>query len=279
MPAHLSGYQENLTFIHQKTHDAMHYGICLLSVAALRQKPDHKSEMVSQLLFGECFRVLEQHREWCMIEHLYDGYKGWLAKNQAFFFDEARYNKLMNSKRLITTTLLAQITETGTDSTFTLSAGSDLYADHEGCMNLDGKKYRYSGGTTNTQDPDRDEMMIHARKFLHTPYLWGGRSAFGLDCSGFVQQVFKLSGKILPRDASMQAQEGEPVHLINESVPGDLVFFDNEEGLITHVGLIIEPGMVIHAHGKVRIDRIDHQGIFDAENKQYTHHLRLIKRM
>jgi len=115
--------------------------------------------------------------------------------------------------------------------------------------------------------------------YLNAPYLWGGRSPFGIDCSGFTQVIYKLNGFKLPRDASQQATIGETLSFIEESESGDLAFFDNEEGNIIHVGIMLENNNIIHASGKVRIDKIDHQGIFNSETNTYSHRLRLIKKI
>jgi len=114
---------------------------------------------------------------------------------------------------------------------------------------------------------------------LNAPYLWGGKTPFGIDCSGFTQMVYKLNGYNLLRDASQQATQGIPLSFIEESEPGDLAFFDNNEGLITHVGIIMENNYIIHAHGKVRIDRLDHSGIYNVDKKTHTHKLRVIKKV
>jgi cell wall-associated NlpC family hydrolase len=115
--------------------------------------------------------------------------------------------------------------------------------------------------------------------YLNAPYLWGGKTPFGIDCSGFTQMVYKLNGYHLKRDASQQATEGEPLSFIEESEPGDLAFFDNEEGKIIHVGIIMDNNYIIHSSGKVRIDRLDHLGIYNAETNRHTHKLRVIKKM
>jgi cell wall-associated NlpC family hydrolase len=114
---------------------------------------------------------------------------------------------------------------------------------------------------------------------LNAPYLWGGKTPFGIDCSGFTQMVYKLNGYHLSRDASQQATQGEALSFIEESEPGDLAFFDNEEGNIIHVGIIMENNYIIHASGKVRVDRLDHLGIFNPETQKHTHKLRVIKKI
>ncbi|NTW32657.1 MAG: C40 family peptidase, partial [Bacteroidetes bacterium] len=123
------------------------------------------------------------------------------------------------------------------------------------------------------------KIVENAYMYLDAPYLWGGRSPFGIDCSGFVQMVYKLIGIRLPRDASQQASQGTTINFLSEAVPGDIAFFDNEDGIIVHTGIIINNGQIIHASGRVRIDNLDHEGIFQVKTKKYTHKLRLIKRI
>jgi len=115
--------------------------------------------------------------------------------------------------------------------------------------------------------------------YLHAPYVWGGRSPFGIDCSGFTQMAYKIAGIQLLRDASQQATQGETISFISDARPGDLLFFDDEEGFITHTGILMPDSRVIHASGRVRVDKVDHQGIFDQESGKYTHKLRLIKKI
>jgi gamma-D-glutamyl-L-lysine dipeptidyl-peptidase len=273
-------------------------GICLLSAAALRKAADQKSEMVSQLLFGEMVEIFENHKDWLYIEMLEDGYQGWVSNNQLHILSESDYLSLLNKKRMVTQSLYGRVkTKTshenaggnvfqdpvnGLDGSreedFTVCAGSTFYADEDGRMSIAGIAFEYDGNLIRTDDRRKDLIPEFALQFHSAPYLWGGRSALGLDCSGFTQLVYKMAGINIPRDAAMQAQEGETVHLINEAVPGDLVFFDNEEEVITHVGIILNNDNVIHAHGKVRIDKIDHQGIFNTDKNKYSHNLRIIKR-
>ena len=125
----------------------------------------------------------------------------------------------------------------------------------------------------------KEFLLKTAFMYLNAPYLWGGKTPFGIDCSGFTQMVYKLCGHKLFREAKQQATQGEVLSFIEESEPGDLAFFDNNEGVITHVGIIMKDNYIIHAHGKVRIDRIDHSGIYNVDSKRHTHKLRVIKKI
>lgn len=259
----------------------MRTGICLNSTAAVRAQPDHKSEMVNQLLFGECVSIVDGTKEWLQVEAMHDSYPGWVANNQLHILDDIGI--VRNSKHLVNTSSMTRIHETTTGASFVISAGSSFFSDEGGIMSVNGKCFAFEGSTVDAgsvlaENDRKTKIPQYALLFLHTPYLWGGRSEFGIDCSGLTQVVYKMAGITIPRDASVQAKEGEHIHLIHEALPGDLVFFDNEEQIITHAGIILEKNSVIHAHGKVRIDLIDHMGIYNAEQEKYSHRLRLIKR-
>jgi len=138
--------------------------------------------------------------------------------------------------------------------------------------------HTFEGYATEHQQ-SKSNLVDTALLYLNTPYLWGGKTPFGIDCSGFAQMVYKMNGYVLKRDAGQQSQQGEPLSFIEESEPGDLAFFDNNEGLIDHVGIILKDNHIIHVHGHVRIDRLDHTGIFNTDEKIYTHKLRVIKKI
>ena len=123
----------------------------------------------------------------------------------------------------------------------------------------------------------KNQIVEDALMYLNAPYLWGGRSPFGIDCSGFTQVVYKINNIIIPRDAYQQAELGQGYSFIEEAEAGDIAFFDNDEGKINHVGILIGRNKIIHASGKVRIDTLDHQGIFNKETNSYSHKLRIIK--
>ena len=143
---------------------------------------------------------------------------------------------------------------------------------------LDLLNHEFEGSRTQEKFA-KENLISTALLYLNTPYLWGGKTPFGIDCSGFTQMVYKLNGYALKRDASQQVDQGEALSFIEESEPGDLAFFDNTEGEITHVGIIMKDNYIIHAHGKVRIDRLDHTGLFNMQSNTHTHDLRVIKRI
>lgn len=257
----------------------MKQGICLLSVAALRSEPDPRSEMVSQLVFGDLFEIVDTQKDWLQIRMLFDHYLGWVSANQVELLSESDFSDLQKSPLAISTDLIQLIEDRTLNTSFAIGAGSSFYFYERGSLSIAGKVFQYLG-TVNDQFPARSTQLTElALLFLNTPYLWGGRSPFGVDCSGFMQLVFKMGGIRIPRDASVQASQGDTIHLINEALPGDLLFFDNEDQQITHVGMLINEGHIIHAHGKVRVDLVDHNGIFSRDTRRYTHSLRLIKRI
>lgn len=257
----------------------MEFGICLLSAVAVRERPEHKFEMVSQLLFGELFEILEQRNGWYHVRIIHDNYQGWVSTDQADKLDFDEYQALRNQPMILTGDLLAFLQDKTHQTSFPVSAGCSVYFPENGQISLVGKVFHYPGQLLEVSEPQPEMVTDHALLFLNTPYLWGGRSVFGMDCSGFVQLAYKMAGIKIPRDAAIQATQGDTVHLIHEAKPGDLLFFDNQEGEINHVGMLLQEGYIIHSHGKVRIDMIDHNGIFNRERNKYTHKLRLIKRI
>lgn len=257
----------------------MEYGICLLGVCPIRLDDDHRSEMVSQLLFGDLVYITGRTAEWLMVRCLNDDYEGWVALKQIQLLDADTFRDLQQSTQSVTADLIQVIANKTKGTSFLLSAGSTLYNCGTGHMQLLGQSYEFYGSIADSSLPFEEQLVAHALTFLHVPYMWGGKSALGIDCSGLSQQVYKMAGIKIPRDASQQAGVGETIHLIHESRAGDLLFFDNEEQHITHVGIMLDSSHIIHAHHQVRIDLIDHQGIYSQEYKKYTHKLRLIKRM
>ncbi len=255
----------------------MQYGICHLSIVPIRIEPSDTSEMVSQLLFGDHFKVLEKRKKWSKIRVHFDSYEGYIDNKQFIEITKETYNELSNSDQYYSSELVDFITENNNQlSTVVIGSRLPFYKSKKLFINT--SEYTYEGAFFNGK-LDKSEIIHKAFLFLNSPYLWGGKTPFGIDCSGFTQMVYKLCGYSLKRDAKDQATQGEVLSFIEESEPGDLAFFDNQEGQITHVGIIMNDYYIIHAHGKVRIDRLDHSGIYNIETKKHTHKLRVIKKI
>ena len=238
----------------------MNYGICDLSVIPIRKEGSHTSEMVSQLLYNEMYEVLDEKPGWKLIRTMSDQYEGWIQGIQHHEIDEQEVLALKAKESYIVDQ--PTITYKGKS----LSIGTIVHEPVAGSMTIPGRFV--------------PAMMIEfAQKFMDAPYLWGGRSIFGIDCSGFVQLCARAAGKLLPRDASEQIKEGELVYFLPEIQPGDLAFFGNEDGKIVHVGMMLDNERIIHCSGQVRIDYLDQTGIFNKERNEHTHRLQVIKRI
>ncbi len=255
----------------------MQFGICNLSTIAVRLEPTNQSEMISQILFGEHFKVLEQRKKWSKIRIAFDNYEGWIDNKQYIEISEDNYNAVNASYKFLSGELIDFIADQN-DDLIPVSLGVTLPFYKNKVFKLNESIFTYEG-TTFTGIKSKESLIKTAFMYLNTPYLWGGKTPFGIDCSGFTQMVYKLCGYKLLRDASQQATQGEVLSFIEESEPGDLAFFDDNEGIITHVGIIMKDNYIIHAYGKVRIDRLDHSGIYNIDSKRHTHKLRVIKKI
>lgn len=260
----------------------MIYGIASLSVFPIRKGTSETSEMVSQLLFGERYRVLAEKDQWVRIVTDFDHYEGWISRNQHVEITGSEYRRISALSPFILPIPYAEAIPAGSDDvSFMIAAGSELPDwDRENRLVRFGDRSYHISGFDGTIPPNTAVHIIRtARQFLHTPYLWGGRSFFGCDCSGFVQTVCKIHGISLPRDAREQADLGEAVPSLEESAPCDLVFFTNGGKQVRHVGLLISKQEIIHCSGSVRTDRIDHTGIYNEEMKAYSHSCYTIRRL
>ena len=251
------------------------YGICNLAIIPLRIEPSDKSEIVSQVLFGEQFEVLEIQKQWSKIKLTFDAYEGWIDTKQFQKISESEFNNLAEDAVVLNSDLIEYITGPH-NLLMPIPLGASLsFLSHS---EINTSNYEFEGLKISGLKP-KSNLINTAFMYLNSPYLWGGKTPFGIDCSGFTQMVYKLNGFKLLRDASQQANQGEALSFIEESEPGDLAFFDNEEGNIIHVGIIMDDNYIIHASGKVRIDRLDHLGIYNAETNKHTHKLRVIKKI
>ncbi len=258
----------------------MEFGICNLTVIPVRFEPSDRSEMVTQVLFGETFEIIEKSDKWHKIQLYYDDYEGWIDKKQYAGIDENTFDKIINSPGYIANGLINKAIDMKSDEVVNLFIGSALPCFENDKFRINETEYRFEGNFVKIEkNVNRKHTIENALKYLNSPYLWGGRTPFGIDCSGFTQIVYKLAGIKLFRDARQQATQGKPINFIFEAQPGDLAFFDNDENEIVHVGIIVNENKIIHSSGKVRIDDIDHQGIFNVSLKRYSHKLRIIKQI
>ncbi|HBV17127.1 C40 family peptidase [Chryseobacterium carnipullorum] len=237
----------------------MNKGICNVTVAPVRAENSDKAEIVTEMLFGESADILEVNKNWTKIKMHYDGYEGWIDTKQL---------------RLVTEEDLARRKVTLVTEDFS----SVLMKDGKTLLSM-GSEVEFPVVASRRSHDLRESIALAAKEFLNVPYLWGGKSFFAIDCSGFTQLVYKIHDIKLPRDTYQQAEIGVPLTFVEESQPGDLAFFENPEGKIIHVGIMLDNQRIIHASGKVRIDILDSTGIFNKEMNKHTHKLRVIKNL
>jgi hypothetical protein len=252
-------------------------GICRLSIMPVRAEGNDRSEQVTQLLFGEHFEVLEKQEKWIRIRIHYDSYEGWIDHRQFTPISEDYFAEInashyhfclepsaaLNFRDQSYLVVKGSVLPITSDEIFSSSTELDYQGETKPCGLRGGWNF----------------VRQQALSYLNVPYLWGGRTHFGIDCSGFTQMVFRLAGYNINRDASQQVLQGDSVKDFSGINPGDLAFFASESGAITHVGIALEDHKIIHASGRVRIDRLDSKGILDEQTNTYTHMLSDIRRL
>jgi hypothetical protein len=244
----------------------------------MRAEPSHRAEMVNQALFGEAFEILDRKNEWTLIRLGHDGYSGWMLDRQIQGITQEEYRQLVDQPQTLVSDAVDLIEHDSPSMTRTIVAGSPLpfYDAEQHVLRVGTEPFLFQGRTAQRLRT-REELLLNAYLYANAPYLWGGRSAFGIDCSGLTQMAYRLTGISLLRDASQQATQGRTLDFLAEAQAGDLVFFDNEEGNIVHVGIYVRENRILHASGSVRMDGLDSTGIYNADLGKHTHKLRLIK--
>jgi len=256
------------------------FGICNLSVIPCREEPSDKSQMVTQLLFGESFKVIGKQGNWRKIRNGLDGYESWIDAKQFVQITESAFDTFSHHMPVCASDLVQIVKNENSGAMIPIVAGSSLPNYHQGHIAFGEEAYEFDGEINHPEEGEiRQQLLELAMVFRNAPYLWGGRSPFGIDCSGLTQVLYKMVGLAIKRDAYQQAEQGHTLSFVEEADIGDLAFFDNDEGRIIHVGMMLGGNSIIHASGKVRVDKLDHQGIFNVDTGRYSHKLRLIRRI
>lgn len=257
--------------------------LSLHSVVPVRAEAREGAEQNTQMLFGELAEVLEEQARWTRIRLDSDGQEGWVdAKMIAPIGgkDLTAYKKAYKTAAMVKFPMTYAVSENN-GQTIPLTAGTRLPNYKDGRFEVLGVGFRIDPHMVSIQPTviSLQTLLETTRFFINTPYLWGGKNALGMDCSGFTQVVMSLFGKKLLRNASEQATQGRAIKERQKAQAGDLVFFDHEDGKISHVGIVIDPDRVIHCSGRVKVEKLDDTGIFNAETGEYSHHLTQIRRL
>lgn len=248
------------------------YGICQLTLIPIRKGPAEFSEMISQLLFGETYDVLSSKGSWNFIRTHFDNYEGWVDAKMTTILNNEAFETYQNTTKAYIREPIYKVTKADWQGKVSYLAGGSTVAD-------DGSLSAILNDEVLCRFNSTIDITGMALQFLHAPYLWGGRTIFGIDCSGFTQIVYKMNGIFLPRDAYQQAAMGKTIHSLEDAAPGDLVFFENDNEHIVHTGILLDNAHLIHSSGMVHIDDVDSVGIPNPEDDGYSYFLKLIKRV
>lgn len=273
------------------------YAIVLHSVVPVRTEPSEGAEQSTQLLFGEICRIMQSLPRWYKIHNESDGEEGYVDYKMITPMSDDEYQRYTTTLKSATARVMLPMTFAVSENngqTIPLTLGTLLPNYADGQFEVLGVRFRIDSAAVAAEPlPLNPTTLMQVMRFmLNTPYLWGGKNALGMDCSGMTQTVLSLFGIRLPRNAAQQASCGTAVRELQEAHAGDLVFFDHADSdcsntepnnckgdvHISHVGILLDSERVVHCSGRVKVERIDQRGIYGAEQQLYTHHLAAIKR-
>ncbi|MCG8576546.1 MAG: C40 family peptidase [Flavobacteriales bacterium] len=247
------------------------YGVCKVTVAPVRASASDESEIVTQLLFGDYVQILEKGKPWIKIRFEKDDYEGWMDFKQLTYIEDEEYaTGSQTSHPLVNEPMLQLEGPEGIQTAFLSSQLPNLSGN---TISFGGEKYQL----LQERKEEAEGLIENSMHYLNAPYLWGGKSLFGIDCSGLTQNVARLMGHQIPRDASQQVFYGADIDF-KDCKAGDIPFFINAKGNVHHVGVLISSNQILHASGCVRIDTFDEKGIYREDFGEYTHQYHSIKR-
>ena len=259
--------------------EILDYGVCRLSIVPVRAEASDKSELTTQLLFGDHYEINDtsKDKKWLKIRINFDQFEGWLDAKQHHPVSYEYYEYLNRAEFKITTDVTASLLYNKSPQIILMGSmipisSSELFKMEE--------QFAFNGEAKNVgQKREYEYLRNISFKYLNAPYMWGGKSPFGIDCSGFVQMVFKICGYRLFRNSWQQSNQGKSFRDVGLAKPGDLIFFKNAEEKVNHVGIFLEGDRIIHASGKVRVDHLNEEGILNLETKIYSHQFSHVRRI